>query len=143
MGLLGLKCLYYFAKYESKYVRLYLKREYPLACTSINLTKYLIDELTETEQKESKLKKLFISEQNSEGFFVRCFKENRCVIFEEIFVRIFKLFDYIWSIKNATYMKFGEIMGILDKHLYVYVYKKKPKNLEEFDIDVLCSLNKI
>jgi hypothetical protein len=141
MGLLGLKNIVYFALNETKYIRLFCKRDYPMACTAINITKYLIDEMKD-DVKESKILVFMQNEQSSDGFFHRCFKQNKCVIFEEIFCRFFKLFDYIWCSNNSSYMNFKSIMNSLDKILNG-IFKKKPKSLEEFDIEMLSSLNKI
>ncbi|KAL0480447.1 ELMO domain-containing protein [Acrasis kona] len=145
MGLLSLTSLLYIAQVHSDKAIRMTTRTYPLCCTIINITNYVMSKLSKPGPKntgsvvdnKSPMLKLMEGEMKSVDFQKRCLVNNQAFLFEEMLWMVTELFDAIWTtrqegwdiseLKNnetAHYFKFGEVFketksvvnATLDKH---------------------------
>lgn len=70
-------------------------------------------------------------EKLSPKFTERCVRDGKCVIFEEMYVILFKFFDEIWVKKNGHYMMFREILQETEARINK-VLEKNPSSYDNF-----------
>lgn len=81
---------------------------------------------------------LIAKEKNSKGFANRCLRAQQCVIFEELFVILFKVFDHFWQLENKdkdyqeAYFTFSKVLKDMEKHT-IDILAQKPSDYKVFE----------
>jgi len=109
MGLLGLRCLIYFAQTHADEFRglLAQHRDYPVACAGINITAMLLKRLVSADGTPIEASPLF-------ALLCRDGRDNG---FEEVYCSVFVWFDTLWARSDASYMDFPAILEELTSGL--------------------------